>query len=235
MSETIGQKLQSSRQEKRLSIEQVSAATRIRLHYLEALERDDLSAIPSTAQARGFLRIYADFLGLNVDEIAPMPRQPEPVAPTPLASKPPSTDLPAAPVQGTVSTPASARPNLLTSLRERFMRRSENPSDTSSNEQPATPEPEFVPARYTEELPAEPAPVVIEESVTREEPTRPVKRSSSKKTTATKKSASIKKKTSPTTKEPEVKKKITRLSRQKRASSLRKPSSSPTLRVSKKM
>jgi len=242
MSETIGQKLRSSRQEKRLSLEQVSAATRVRLYYLEALERDDLSAIPSAAQARGFLHIYTDYLGLNANEFVPVarPSEAQPIVSSPDTSTPLSTDLLAAPTQETISTPAPARPNLLTSLRERFTRRStvENISDATNGDQlSATPEPEFVPARYTEELPAEPAPVVIERPATKE-PTRPAKRASGKKATAAKKPALRKARTSSRAKagnKSEVKKKITRMSRPKRGSSSRKPSSSPTHRVSKKM
>ena len=238
MSETIGQKLKSSREGKRLSIEQVAEATRIRSHYLEALERDDLSAIPSAAQARGFLRIYADFIGLDADQLAPVARPPEPQPIVSLSDTSTSlnTDLSTASVQETISTPAPARTNLLSSLRERFTRRSniENVSDTSSSDQQsAAPEPEFVPARYTEELPAEPAPVEIEKPSTKE-PTKPARRSSGKKATAAKKQ---KVKASPKAraeKKPEVKKKITKKSRPKRGSSSRKPSSSPTNRVSKK-
>lgn len=242
MSETIGQKLRGSREEKRLSLEQVSAATRVRLHYLEALERDDLSAIPSAAQARGFLRIYADYLGLNADESVPVarPPEPQPIVSSPNVSTPLSTDLPTVPVQETISTSAPARPNLLTSLRERFTHRSNTGSihtDTSrGDKRSAVPDPEFVPAHYTEELPAEPAPVVIEKSTT-EEPTRPVKRSSSKKVTAAKKPALRKAKTFSRAKaenKSEVKKKITPMSRPKRGSSSHKQSSSPTRRVSKK-
>ncbi|MBI1793192.1 MAG: helix-turn-helix domain-containing protein [Chloroflexi bacterium] len=245
MSETIGQKLGQARQQKRLSIEQVSAATRIRPHYLEALERDDLSAIPSAAQARGFLRIYADFLGLNA---TPMPRQSnsQPIVSSPDVSIPPSTDLPAAPVQESVSKPAPARPNLLTNLRERFTRRSASetivPVASAEPEQPA-PEPEFEPARYTEELPARPAPVALEESIPVVEPITK-KRSPAKKTASTnnKKPAS---KTAKISREKPgrksvVKKKVTNLlpktskSHTKRGLSLRKPNSPPTRRVSKK-
>jgi cytoskeleton protein RodZ len=65
----IGQKLHQARQAKALSIEQASRATRIRAHYLQAIERGDLDALPSLAQARGFLRLYASFLGLDAEEI----------------------------------------------------------------------------------------------------------------------------------------------------------------------
>jgi len=241
MSETIGQKLRSSREGKRLSIEQVADATRIRSHYLEALERDDLSAIPSTAQARGFLRIYADFIGLDADQLAPVARPPEPRPIVSLSdtSTPLGTDPSTAPAQEAISTPAPARPNLLTSLRDRFTRRSniENVSDTSSSgQQPAAPEPEFVPARYTEELPAEPAPVEIEKPSTKE-PTKPARRSSGKKAIAAKKPVLQKAKASPRAKvekKSEVKKKITKKSHLKRGSSSHRLSSSPMNRVSGK-
>src|SRR5947207_12464764 len=66
---TLGEQLKQARESRRLSIQQVVQAIRIRAHYLEAIEADDFSAMPSAAQARGFFRSYADFLGLNADEL----------------------------------------------------------------------------------------------------------------------------------------------------------------------
>jgi cytoskeleton protein RodZ len=63
---TIGQRLKEAREDKRLTIEKVFEATRIRVQYLQALEADDLSFMPSPVQARGYLRNYAEFLGLDV-------------------------------------------------------------------------------------------------------------------------------------------------------------------------
>ncbi len=78
---TPGQTLRAAREAKKLSLKQAFQATRIRLHYLEALEADDLSGLPSAAQARGFLRAYAEFLGLNAAELAPRPEfSPAPAA-----------------------------------------------------------------------------------------------------------------------------------------------------------
>jgi cytoskeletal protein RodZ len=65
MAESIGQQLQQARQGRSLTLDQVARATHLRVHYLQSLESGDLSAIPSLAQARGFLRIYADYLGLD--------------------------------------------------------------------------------------------------------------------------------------------------------------------------
>jgi cytoskeleton protein RodZ len=64
MSETIGQKLRQARQGRELSLEQAANETHIRLHYLEALEKGDFDQLPSMAQARGFLRAYASYLGI---------------------------------------------------------------------------------------------------------------------------------------------------------------------------
>ena len=67
--QTIGQKLKQAREAKRLTLEKVFEAIRIRVPYLQALESDDLSAMPSPVQARGYLRNYAEFLGLNFDQL----------------------------------------------------------------------------------------------------------------------------------------------------------------------
>jgi cytoskeletal protein RodZ len=69
MSDSLGQRLKFARQERRLSIEQAAEVTRIRPHYLQALEADDYSVMPSAAQARGFLRSYASFLNLDFQAV----------------------------------------------------------------------------------------------------------------------------------------------------------------------
>jgi cytoskeletal protein RodZ len=65
MSETVGEQLQNARQARSISLEQAANATHIRLHYLRALEEGNFDALPSPAQARGFLRAYAGYLGLD--------------------------------------------------------------------------------------------------------------------------------------------------------------------------
>lgn len=67
--QTIGQRLKEAREDKHLTLEKVFEATRIRIPYLQALEADDLSSMPSPVQARGYLRNYAEFLGLNFDQL----------------------------------------------------------------------------------------------------------------------------------------------------------------------
>lgn len=66
---TVGNQLKAARLARHETLEEVAKATRIRVSYLEALEADDLSRLPSPVQARGFLRLYADYLGLDLAEV----------------------------------------------------------------------------------------------------------------------------------------------------------------------
>lgn len=52
-----------------ISLEEAAEATKIGINYLRALEGDMIREIPSAAYRKGFLRIYATFLGLNPDDI----------------------------------------------------------------------------------------------------------------------------------------------------------------------
>lgn len=68
MVETVGKKLRQSRQRKQISIEEASHETRIRPEQLTALETDDFTNFPNITYARGFLVIYAKYLGVDVSE-----------------------------------------------------------------------------------------------------------------------------------------------------------------------
>lgn len=63
--ETIGEILRNKRLEKGLTLEDVSKLVKIRKKYLEALESGNYNEIPGTVYAKSFLKIYADFLGLD--------------------------------------------------------------------------------------------------------------------------------------------------------------------------
>jgi len=65
MSIPLGEKLRQERLARKLSLEQVALQTRIRLRFLEALEKGELDSLPSLTQARGFVRAYAQFLKIN--------------------------------------------------------------------------------------------------------------------------------------------------------------------------
>jgi len=65
----LGRLLAETRAAKELSLADVEKATRIRQKYLAAFEQGDWASLPRGTIARGFLRIYADFLGLDPGEI----------------------------------------------------------------------------------------------------------------------------------------------------------------------
>ncbi len=62
---TVGEMLRTAREEKKLTVEQVNRETRISVQTIRSLERDDFGAFPSETYLKGFLRNYADFLGLD--------------------------------------------------------------------------------------------------------------------------------------------------------------------------
>jgi len=64
---TVGLLLREARLAKGLTLAEVELATKIRLKFLEAIESDDFRKLPSLAYAKGFVKNYGDFLGLNSD------------------------------------------------------------------------------------------------------------------------------------------------------------------------
>ncbi|MFO7624664.1 MAG: helix-turn-helix domain-containing protein, partial [Anaerolineales bacterium] len=93
MTDSLGQRLREARLARSLSVEEAAQATRIRVRFLAALENGDYEALPSAAQARGFVRSYAGYLGLD-----PLPLLEELSQDSPRFSiSPPSTPVPKAP------------------------------------------------------------------------------------------------------------------------------------------
>jgi len=66
----IGETLRAARDQKGLTLERVAEETNIAKRYLAALEAEDFSVFPGDPYAIGFLRNYADYLGLPADEYA---------------------------------------------------------------------------------------------------------------------------------------------------------------------
>ena len=66
----IGQVLETARKERGLTLEEVEHATKIRKRYLVGLEREDYGVLPDTVYARGFLKTYANYLGLDGEELS---------------------------------------------------------------------------------------------------------------------------------------------------------------------
>ncbi len=69
MNPTVGQQLREAREKLGISLEDAAHETHIRLNYLQELENDHPELLRSTPQARGFLRLYADFLKLSYPDL----------------------------------------------------------------------------------------------------------------------------------------------------------------------
>jgi cytoskeletal protein RodZ len=61
----IGETLREARMRQRINIEELEQSTKIRAKYLRALEDERFELLPSHTYIKGFLRSYADYLGLD--------------------------------------------------------------------------------------------------------------------------------------------------------------------------
>ncbi len=65
----IAKDLKRAREDKKLSLEEVSRRTKINLKYLIALEKGDFLSLPKGLYAKNFLKQYSQFLGLSINNI----------------------------------------------------------------------------------------------------------------------------------------------------------------------
>ena len=66
----IGPVLEKARKERGLTLEEAEHATKIRKRYLVGLEREDYGVLPDAVYAQGFLKTYANYLGLDGERLA---------------------------------------------------------------------------------------------------------------------------------------------------------------------
>jgi cytoskeleton protein RodZ len=85
MATPVGRTLRKARTDRGIELSEVERATKIRAKFLEAMEEDHWEALPAPAYARGFLDIYARYLGLDRDALLDQYREtvedehPEPI------------------------------------------------------------------------------------------------------------------------------------------------------------
>ncbi len=63
--DSIGQTLKAARESKNMELQDVTAATLMQPHVISAIENDDFAAMPAPVYARGFIRLYAESMGLD--------------------------------------------------------------------------------------------------------------------------------------------------------------------------
>lgn len=73
--ETVGALLRAERERKGLTIKDIEQGTSIRALYLTAIEEDRYEVIPGEVYLKGFIRNYANFLGMNGQQIVDVYRE----------------------------------------------------------------------------------------------------------------------------------------------------------------
>ena len=102
---SIGKKLREARERRGLSLQDAFKAIRIRWVYLQALEDEDWEAFPSRTHLHGFLRAYAEYLGLDADALlAELTGEPVPAEP------PSAVETPSVPAAAEETLPAQETP-----------------------------------------------------------------------------------------------------------------------------
>jgi hypothetical protein len=66
---TLGQKLKAAREAKGVSEQDAGMATKTLTKMIVAMESDDFSVMAAPTYAKGFIRLYAAYLGLNPDPL----------------------------------------------------------------------------------------------------------------------------------------------------------------------
>jgi len=66
---SFGELLRRERELRQISLREISEATKINLRYLEALERNDFRHLPGGVFNKGFVRAYAQFIGVDPERM----------------------------------------------------------------------------------------------------------------------------------------------------------------------
>jgi len=64
---SFGETLRRERELRQISLREIAEATKINLRYLDALERDDFRHLPGGVFNKGFVRAYAQFIGIDAE------------------------------------------------------------------------------------------------------------------------------------------------------------------------
>ena len=65
----VSELLKEERIRKNVSLDEVEATTKIKKHFLEAIESGQLRTLPSKPYALGFVKVYAQYLGLSLSRV----------------------------------------------------------------------------------------------------------------------------------------------------------------------
>lgn len=73
--QTVGEILRAEREKKNLSVKDIENGTSIRALYITAIEEENYKIVPGEVYLKGFIRNYANYLGLDGKELVELYRQ----------------------------------------------------------------------------------------------------------------------------------------------------------------
>jgi cytoskeletal protein RodZ len=74
-SPTVGERLRAAREQKKMSLEDIAAQTRIPLRHLQSIEGADWDSLPAPTYTVGFAKSYAGAVGLDRSEVGEQLRE----------------------------------------------------------------------------------------------------------------------------------------------------------------
>ena len=96
---SFGETLKRERELRQISLREISEATKINLRYLESLERNDFRHLPGGVFNKGFVRAFAQFIGIDPEAMVMAyldeERSQEARAPNPVGAAAPPAPEPA--------------------------------------------------------------------------------------------------------------------------------------------
>jgi cytoskeletal protein RodZ len=66
---TVGQMLSEARISQSLTLEEVERGTKIRTRFIQAIESDTFERLPSVSYAKGFVKNYSEYLGMDSTKV----------------------------------------------------------------------------------------------------------------------------------------------------------------------
>ncbi len=72
---TVGQVVKNKRQQLKINLDIAAAETKIQKRFLEYIEKDEFSPFESEVFLKGFIKIYAEYLGLDVKKVLALYRR----------------------------------------------------------------------------------------------------------------------------------------------------------------
>jgi len=98
----LGSQLREARRRMKLTASEVAAATRMKVQIVEAIEKEDFSKIAAPIYGKGFIRLYAEHVGLKAQPLIReyMERFVEPKVPSLISEDSPPEESPSEPDEG---------------------------------------------------------------------------------------------------------------------------------------